>query len=186
MNITKKTACARKNGSFVLGNLQRHDVANTPSDTLGRLRRGGYIFISLLSLVAFSFAAGLPIVKKEEADTSKIVVPDEYWKAPEKKTPLFDSTGRQLSARQMVNFIKTEYAKLNQEITDLNSKMFPDSAAASTTDDADVEHLFILKGKIESLEKSLDEWNKRIDPESTTAKDPDPKKPAPETPPTKK
>jgi hypothetical protein len=170
MNITKKPVKTGKNCFLLINWILPKIHSPSAFDTSIRCRVFVLSLISFLSLAALPMAAGKSVAKKEEADTSKIVVPDEYWKDPAKKPPLFDSTGRQLSARQMVNYIKSEYIKLNQEITELNSKMFPDSASASTTDDADVEHLFILKGKIEYLEKSLDEWNKRIDIETNTGK----------------
>jgi high-affinity K+ transport system ATPase subunit B len=102
---------------------------------------------------------------KDAADTSKVVVTEEYFKTPEKKTALFDSSGKQLSTQQMVEFIKNELIKLNEQITAIVQKAAPDSSSAMTASDVDVMKLFIIKGKLESMEKTLDEWTKQWESE---------------------
>jgi hypothetical protein len=98
---------------------------------------------------------------KAVADTSKVVVTEEYFETSEKKSALFDSSGRQLSTQQMVDFLKNELKKLNEQITTIVQKAAPDSGTASSADDVDVMKLFIIKGKLESMEKTLDEWMKQ-------------------------
>jgi hypothetical protein len=96
-----------------------------------------------------------------EADTSKVIVSDDYFDGSEKKSALFDSSGRQLSAQQMVNFLKNELGKLNEQINAIVQKSGPDTPNASEANDVDVMKLVIIKGKLESMEKMLDEWTKQ-------------------------
>ena len=115
---------------------------------------------------------------KGVADTSKVVVTEEYLNDPEKKTVLFDSSGRQLSTQQMVDFLKSELKKLNVQINTIGHKASPDSSNDSNANDIDVMKLFIIKGKLESMEKTLDEWTMQRDKEMN----PDQKYPSPNSP----
>ena len=102
---------------------------------------------------------------KGTADTSKVVVTEKYFETPEKKSALLDSSGRQLSTQQMVDFLKNELKKLNEQINAIVQKAAPDSTSASNANDVDVMKLFIIKGKLESMEKTLDEWTKQREKE---------------------
>jgi hypothetical protein len=104
---------------------------------------------------------------KGVADTSKVIVSDEYFKESENKSALFDSSGRQLSTQQMVDFLKSELKKLNIQINAIGHKADSDSSNDSNANDIDVMKLFIIKGKLESMEKTLDEWTQQRDRESS-------------------
>jgi hypothetical protein len=125
----------------------------------GNVVLSAMIIFILLIICTSSYAQSTR--KKSAADTSKVVVTEQYWNSPEKKSALFDSSGRQLSTQQMVDFLKNELKKLNEQINTLVQKAAPDSGSASTADEVDVMKLFIIKGKLESLEKTLDEWMKQ-------------------------
>lgn len=98
---------------------------------------------------------------KDIADTSTVVVTEDYWKTSKKKAALHDSSGKQLSTQQMVDFLKNELKKLNDQINSIVQKAGPDSATSSSPNDVDVMRLFIIKGKLESMENMLDEWMKQ-------------------------
>jgi hypothetical protein len=112
---------------------------------------------------------------KGVADTSKVIVSEEYFKESENKSALFDSSGRQLSTQQMVDFLKSELKKLNIQINTIGHKAAPDSSNDSNANDIDVMKLFIIKGKLESMEKTLDEWTQQRDRENSP--DPSPNSP---------
>lgn len=95
------------------------------------------------------------------ADTSKVIITDDYFEGQEKKSALFDSSGRQLSAQQMVDFLKNELGKLKDQINTIVLKTTPDTEVDSGANDVEVMKLFIIKGKLESMEKMLDEWTKQ-------------------------
>ncbi len=142
------------------------------------LRSALFIFIVMaLPLMPKQLSQAQTAAKKAIADTSKVIVTDGYFKTPEKKSALFDSSGRQLNTQQMVDFIKSELRKLNEEINIIVKKAVPDSAnTADTTNtaeanDVDVMRLFIIKGKLESMEKTLDEWTKLNESEINTHKE---------------
>jgi hypothetical protein len=98
---------------------------------------------------------------KGVADTSKVVVTEDYFESPEKKSALSDSSGKQLSTQQMVDFLKNELRKLKEEINTIVQKTAPDTEIDSGANDVEVMKLFIIKGKLESMEKMLDEWTKQ-------------------------
>jgi hypothetical protein len=106
-----------------------------------------------------------------EADTSKVVVSDDYFEGSEKKSALFDSSGRQLSTQQMVDFLKNELGKLNEQITAIVQRSGPDTQSASEVNDVDVMKLVIIKGKLESMEKMLDEWTKQRTQEASSSEE---------------
>jgi len=126
--------------------------------------------ISMMLVFTLLFISKSLHAEPPAADTSKVIVTEEYFKTPEKKSALFDSSGRQLNTQQMVDFLKNELRKLNQQITSLLLKAAPDSSSSTTADDVDVMKLFIIKGKLESMEKTLDEWTKQREEEITSQK----------------
>ncbi len=132
----------------------------------GAARLSAVLALNLFFLIMPLFAE--PLRPKGAADTSKVVVSEEYFKTPEKKSALFDSSGRQLSTQQMVEFLKNELIKLNEQITTIVQKASPDSSGPTAANDVDVMKLFIIKGKLESMEKTLDEWTKQWEIEINT------------------
>ena len=128
------------------------------------------VLISIGSFFVENSWSAQPNKARGAADTSKVVVSDEYWKTAEKKSALYDSSGRQLSTQQMVNFLKSELKKLNEQVNEIVKKAAPDSGGVSKANDVDVMKLFIIKGKLESMEKTLDEWTKQSELEDSRRK----------------
>jgi hypothetical protein len=127
---------------------------------------GAFIFIFCVSSFcapSFYHKISSNVSKGGVADTSKVVVSESYWDGEEKKSALFDSSGRQLSTQQMVDFLKNELFRLNGQINAIVHKSTPDSKGNYGVDEVDAMKLAIIKGKLESMEKMLDEWTKQRD-----------------------
>ena len=63
----------------------------------------------------------------------------------------------------MVDFLKNELFRLNGQINAIVHKSTPDTKGNYRVDEVDAMKLAIIKGKLESMEKMLDEWTKQRD-----------------------
>jgi hypothetical protein len=151
--------------------IQKPGFEKNTTKKMAALIRGSVLFpavIAIFSILSNTASYAQSPRTKGPADTSKVVVTEEYWNS-EKKSALFDSSGRQLSTQQMVDFLKNELKKLNEQITTLVQRASPDSSKSTTASDVDVMKLFIIKGKLESMEKTLDEWISQRDLEQNAS-----------------